>query len=42
MAAKDLYHDHVRKALENDGWTVTDDPYGPTPNMPPPESRRSC
>lgn len=25
--AKDLYHDHVRKALENDGWTVTHDPY---------------
>jgi hypothetical protein len=28
MAAKDIYHDHVRKALENDGWTITDDPYG--------------
>jgi hypothetical protein len=28
MAAKDIYHDHVRKALENDGWTVTDGPYG--------------
>ncbi|MCI0489612.1 MAG: XisH family protein [Blastocatellia bacterium] len=28
MPAKDLYHDHVRQALENDGWTITDDPYG--------------
>ncbi|HEU0176579.1 MAG TPA: element excision factor XisH family protein [Blastocatellia bacterium] len=28
MAAKDIYHDHVRKALENDGWAITDDPYG--------------
>lgn len=28
MAAKDIYHDHVRRALENDGWTITDDPYG--------------
>jgi len=27
MPAKDLYHDAVRKALENDGWTVTHDPY---------------
>jgi hypothetical protein len=26
MAAKDLYHDHVRTALEKDGWTITDDP----------------
>lgn len=26
MAAKDLYHDHVRKALEADGWTITHDP----------------
>ncbi|MEZ4707406.1 MAG: element excision factor XisH family protein [Caldilineaceae bacterium] len=26
MAAKDLIHEPVRKALENDGWTVTDDP----------------
>jgi XisH protein len=25
--AKDLYHDAVRKALEADGWTITDDPY---------------
>jgi hypothetical protein len=22
---KDLYHDHVRAALEKDGWTITDD-----------------
>jgi XisH protein len=27
MARKDVFHDHVRKALENDGWTITDDPY---------------
>jgi hypothetical protein len=26
MAAKDIYHNHVRKALENDGWTITHDP----------------
>jgi len=26
MAAKDIYHDHVRKALERDGWTITHDP----------------
>ena len=26
MAAKDLYHDHVRKALETDGWTIMHDP----------------
>jgi hypothetical protein len=25
--AKDLYHEAVRKALEKDGWTITDDPY---------------
>lgn len=24
--AKDLYHQHVRTALENDGWTITQDP----------------
>ncbi|WP_411974256.1 element excision factor XisH family protein [[Limnothrix rosea] IAM M-220] len=24
--AKDLFHDLVKKALENDGWTITDDP----------------
>ncbi len=27
MSARDLYHDHVRKALENDGWVITDDPF---------------
>jgi hypothetical protein len=26
MAAKDIYHDQVRKALESDGWTITHDP----------------
>jgi hypothetical protein len=26
MAAKDIYHDHVRNALEKDGWTITHDP----------------
>lgn len=34
MPAKDTYHDVVRNALINDGWTVTDDPlklkYGET------------
>lgn len=25
--AKDLYHNLVRRALENDGWTITDDPF---------------
>ena len=25
--AKDLFHDLVRKALENEGWTITHDPY---------------
>jgi hypothetical protein len=25
--AKDLYQEAVRKALEADGWTITDDPY---------------
>ena len=25
--AKDKYHAHVRSALENDGWTITHDPY---------------
>lgn len=27
MAAKDIYHDHVKDALEKDGWTITHDPY---------------
>lgn len=26
MAAKDIYHQIVRTALEKDGWTITDDP----------------
>jgi len=26
MPAKDFFHDTVREALENDGWTITDDP----------------
>ncbi|MFN8487368.1 MAG: XisH family protein [Caldilineaceae bacterium] len=26
MAARDLIHNAVRTALENDGWTITDDP----------------
>jgi hypothetical protein len=25
--AKDIYHNIVRQALENEGWTITDDPY---------------
>ena len=25
--AKDFYHDQVKRALEKDGWKVTDDPY---------------
>jgi len=27
MAAKDIYHDCVRTALEKDGWTITHDPF---------------
>ena len=27
MPAKDIFHDHVRIALERDGWTITHDPY---------------
>lgn len=26
MPARDIYHDHVRHALERDGWTITHDP----------------
>lgn len=26
MAAKDVFHDAVRKGLEKDGWVITDDP----------------
>ncbi|MGH9842233.1 MAG: element excision factor XisH family protein [Blastocatellia bacterium] len=44
MAAKDIYHDHVRKALEKDGWTITHDPLNvqwPGANRPlHPESER--
>jgi XisH protein len=25
--AKDIFHKHVREALEKDGWTITQDPY---------------
>ncbi|MEZ4775154.1 MAG: element excision factor XisH family protein [Bacteroidia bacterium] len=27
MPAKDIFHEHVRVALEKDGWTITHDPY---------------
>ncbi len=27
MPAKDLYHDAVKKALKNDGWTIVVDPF---------------
>lgn len=27
MAAKDKYHQQVRRALEKDGWVITHDPY---------------
>jgi hypothetical protein len=27
MSAKDIYHDVVVRALEKDGWRITDDPY---------------
>ena len=27
MAARDKYHNSVRKALEKEGWTITHDPY---------------
>ena len=26
MAARDIYHNAVRKALEDEGWTITNDP----------------
>ena len=26
MAAKDIYHEHVKTALTKDGWKITDDP----------------
>jgi hypothetical protein len=25
MAARDIFHQHLRRALEKDGWTITDD-----------------
>ena len=25
--AKDIYHDHVRRVLESEGWKITHDPY---------------
>ena len=27
MPAKDIYHDTVRRALQNDGWKITHDPF---------------
>lgn len=27
MPAKDIYHDTVKRALQNDGWTITHDPF---------------
>ncbi len=27
MSARDLFHDIVKKALQEDGWTITHDPY---------------
>jgi hypothetical protein len=27
MPAKDIYHQLIKKALEKDGWLITDDPY---------------
>ena len=27
VAARDLFHDIVKKALQNEGWTITHDPY---------------
>jgi XisH protein len=27
MARRDNYHNHVKEALQNDDWNVTDDPY---------------
>jgi hypothetical protein len=26
MPAKDIFHDAVRKGLEQEGWVITDDP----------------
>ena len=27
MAKKDKFHEHVKRALVKDGWTITHDPY---------------
>jgi hypothetical protein len=27
MSAKDFFHDAVKRSLEKDGWTITNDPY---------------
>ena len=27
MARRDIYHDTVKRALQNDGWTITHDPF---------------
>ncbi len=27
MAARDLFHDSVKHALEREGWTITHDPF---------------
>ena len=27
MARKDIFHEHVKRALEADSWIITDDPY---------------
>lgn len=27
MPAKDIFHNKVRRALEKEGWTITEDPY---------------
>lgn len=27
MAAKDIFHDLVKQALQNEGWSVTHDPF---------------
>lgn len=34
--AKDIYHEHVKEALINDGWTITHDPYYLDINNPSP------
>lgn len=26
MSARDIYHEHVRDALDKDGWRITQDP----------------